>query len=248
MKTIFAFIIAAAVAVPALAQDQSWVGVTVADQSDRGVLVRNVEANSPAEKAGIKANDVILQYNKQDVVGMRQFSRLVDETPVGRSVDVTVRRDNRDQTVKLTTEKAEFSTSPFQIRGPNGVHVEVPDFATVFRNQNQDHDFQVFRNNNNAVEVLTAVSSSQAGVRADSLTPQLRDYFGVKPGEGVLVASVDADSQAAKAGLKAGDVVTAVDGKSVSTPQAFNREIRSSTSYTLKVVRNKQEQSIRVEK
>ncbi len=108
-KTILAFVMAFLAAVPAIAQDTGWIGTTIADQPDRGVLVRSVEANSPAERAGLKANDIILQYNKEEVVGARQLSRLVGETPVGRSVDVTVRRDNRDQTFKVTAEKAPFS-------------------------------------------------------------------------------------------------------------------------------------------
>ena len=47
------------------------------------------------------------------------------------------------------------------------------------------------------------------------LTPELAAYFGVK--DGVLVASVTADSPAAKAGIKAGDVITTVNDKAVTT-------------------------------
>jgi len=94
MKLIVAMA-ALAMAIPAFAQDSGWIGVSIAEQSDRGVLVRSVEANSPAEHAGLKANDVIIQFNKQDVVGVMQLTRLVNETPVGRTVDVVIRRDSR---------------------------------------------------------------------------------------------------------------------------------------------------------
>jgi S1-C subfamily serine protease len=81
------------------------------------------------------------------------------------------------------------------------------------------------------------------------MTPQLREFFGVKEGEGVLVASVDGGSAAAKAGLKAGDVITAVDAAAVSTPSDFNREVRSrTTAFTLEVVRDKQQREIKVER
>ena len=46
-----------------------------------------------------------------------------------------------------------------------------------------------------------------------SLTDQLATYFGVK--EGVLVSSVEAGSPASEAGIRAGDVITAVDGRAV---------------------------------
>src|SRR5262245_17010246 len=90
MKVAFILLVTIMTVSPAFAQESGWIGASIADQTDRGVLVRSVEANSPAEKAGIRANDVILQYNKQEVVGALQLTRLVSETPAGRTVDVTV--------------------------------------------------------------------------------------------------------------------------------------------------------------
>lgn len=235
MKTLLALMLGIVVAAPALAQDTGWIGTTIADQTDRGVLVRSVETNSPADRAGLKANDVILQYNKEEVVGVRQLTRLVGETPVGRTVDVTVRRDNREQTFKVTAEKAPFSIG--------GLHIQTPDVA-VFRDQLRDATRHV-----EVAPFVTTVTMSQGGIRADSLTPQLREFFGVKSGEGVLVSSVEENSAAGRAGLKAGDVITAFDGRTISAPNDLNREMRSrNTGFTLKVVRNKMERDIRVEK
>lgn len=238
MKGLLAVIAAAVMSVPALAQDSGWIGVSVTEQPDRGVLVRSVESNSPAERAGIRANDVIVQFNKQEVVGVLQLTRLVSETPVGRTVDVVIRRDKVEQTLKVTAEKSVF--------GP--MHFHPQDFVAfrdgnvdVFRNQIRDHvqPFTVFSN----------TSVSQSGIRVDSLTPQLRDFFGVKGGEGVLISSVDANSAGSRAGLLAGDVVTAVDGRSIFNPQDFNREVRSrSGPFTLKVVRSKVEREVKLEK
>ena len=64
----------------------------------------------------------------------------------------------------------------------------------------------------------------------------------------MLVASVDADSAAAKGGLKAGDVITAVDGRRISNPQDFSREMCSAGStVTLTIVREKQERELKLE-
>ena len=232
MKPIVVVMAVLVMAIPTFAQESGWIGISIAEQPDSGVLVRNVEANSPAERAGLKANDVIVQFNKQNVVGVMQLTRMVNETPVGRTVDVVVRRNNQEQTLKVTSEKSPFPFGAF--------HIETPD-VSVFRDQI-----------NKAVgpfEVRTSTSTSQQGIRADSLTPQLREFFGVKAGEGVLIASVDANSAAAKAGVLAGDVITAVDGKSISTPQEFTREVRSkTTAFSVKIVRNKQERDIRIER
>jgi serine protease Do len=233
MKPIVAVMAVLAMAIPAFAQESGWIGVSIAEQPERGVLVQRVEANSPAERAGLKSNDVIVQFNKQEVVGVMQLTRLVNETPVGHSVDVVIRRDNREQTLKVTSEKSPFSIGP-------KIQVQTPDFA-VFRDR--------FSNSIQPFEVITSVNTTQSGIRADSMTPQLRDFFGVNGGEGVLVASVDTNSAAARAGLLAGDVITSVDGKSISSPQDFSREVRSKTAgFSLKVVRNKQERDIRVER
>jgi len=236
IRTTFILLIAVLIAsVPAFAQESGWIGVSIADQADRGVLIRSVETNSPAEKAGLKANDVILQYGKQEVVGTLQLNRLVDETPVGRTVDVTVRRDNREQAFKVTTEKAPFSIGGFRIQRPE---------LSTFTDLNE----KIIKATPH-LEIFSSTSTSQAGVRVDSLTPQLREFFGVKAANGVLVASVDADSAAAKAGLKAGDVIVAIDGRTISTPGDFGRELRSSAStFTAKIVRDKQEREIRVER
>ncbi len=69
----------------------------------------------------------------------------------------------------------------------------------------------------------TATSSSRPcpaeggwlGVNIDDLNPQLGDYFGVEDGDGVLVTAVVEDGPAAKAGLKAGDVIVKVGGDEV---------------------------------
>jgi S1-C subfamily serine protease len=58
---------------------------------------------------------------------------------------------------------------------------------------------------------------------------------------------VDSASAAEKAGLKAGDVITTIDGKSVQTPAEFSREMRADSKPTLKVIRDKQEREIRFE-
>ena len=73
MKLVVVFLATFLVASPAFAQDTGWIGISITEQPDRGVLVRSVEANSPAERAGLRASDVIVQFNKQDVVGVLQM-------------------------------------------------------------------------------------------------------------------------------------------------------------------------------
>ena len=62
------------------------------------------------------------------------------------------------------------------------------------------------------------------GIGIQELTPQLGEFFGTD--KGVLVTSVQADSPAAKAGLKAGDVITALGDAPVSSPSDLMRAVR----------------------
>jgi len=80
-------------ALPALAQDTGWIGISIEDQKENGAIISRVQPNSPAEKAKLKEGDVILEFNKESVVGAQQLTRLVRETPVGRTVSVRVRRE-----------------------------------------------------------------------------------------------------------------------------------------------------------
>jgi serine protease Do len=226
MKSVVVLAMALAVSIPALAQDSGWIGISIVDRPEGGVLVRSVETNSPAERAGLRSNDVVVRFNGQEVIGVLQLTRLVNETPVGRSVDITVRRDNREQTLKVTTEAA---------RSGN-IRIRTPDLAVL-----RDRVVQ----NMPRINIHTSVSSVQNGVRVDEMTPQLREYFGVKQAQGVLVTSVDANSTAAKAGLQAGDVVIAVNGTTVATTSEFARESRSPTS-SYRVVRDKKEMDLKV--
>src|SRR5208337_722283 len=68
-------------------------------KEDYGVEITRVEEGSPAEKAGVKPGDVVLEYNGQRVEGMEQFGRMVRETPAGREVKLTISRDGAPQTL-----------------------------------------------------------------------------------------------------------------------------------------------------
>ena len=68
-------------------------------------------------------------------------------------------------------------------------------------------------------------SRGRLGVQVETLCDQLAEYFGVKGG-GVLVSTVTADSPAQKAGLKAGDVITAVNGTAVRDAGELVEELR----------------------
>lgn len=64
------------------------------------------------------------------------------------------------------------------------------------------------------------------GVALERLTPELQAHFGAPAGRGVLVASLSEESPAADAGVRVGDVITAIDGLPVGSPRELAREVR----------------------
>src|ERR1700677_4457681 len=136
-------------------------------KEDYGVEITRVEDNSPAEKAGVKTGDVVLEYNGQRVEGMEQFGRLVRETPPGREIKLTISRDGATQT--LTAVLASHKMQAFSGNFPPGFEmpdIRIPDIPQIY----------------------TTLRTARLGVEAESLGPQLSEYFGVK--EGVVVRAV----------------------------------------------------------
>src|SRR5713226_3356726 len=175
-----------------------------------GVEITRVEEGSPAEKAGLKADDVVLEYNGQRVEGMEQFGRLIRETPSGREVKLSISRNGASQTITATVATRKFKSYSGNMKdmfpGFDMPEVHMPDMPQVF----------------------TTWRSPMLGVETESLSPQLATYFGVK--EGVLVRSVIKDTAAERAGIKAGDVITKVDGSRVTTPNELVSAIRSASA------------------
>jgi serine protease Do len=219
--------------------DEGWLGVEIsevsADQAKelklpeaQGVYVTDVVADSPAAKAGLEAKDVILEYDGRQVEGTVQFRRLVRETPPGRTVKLTVMHDGQEK--KLTVQVGDGARNL-----ESRLRVVVPPRPFHF---------------NFTMPEFMPGRGPTLGIEAEDLSGQLGEYFHVPGGEGVLIRDVHADTPAAKAGLKAGDVITKVDGtavKNVGELREQLREKREQKSVTLAIVRNGAEKSVSVE-
>jgi Do/DeqQ family serine protease len=93
------------------------------------------------------------------------------------------------------------------------------------------------------------VKRGQLGVHIQPLTEELASGFGLKDSSGVVIADVQRDSPAARAGLRPGDVIRAIDGQPVTTPNTLRNRISSrppGTEVTVTIVREKREQQIKV--
>ena len=88
-------------------------------------------------------------------------------------------------------------------------------------------------------------SRGRLGVSVQSLTPDLQEYFGATNG-GALVSSVTKESAAAKAGVKAGDVITSINGRRITDSDDLVRELDDLTGeVTIVLLRDKKEMTLK---
>lgn len=226
--------------------------------SVRGVAVTKVAKDSPAEKAGLKDGDVVVRFGGENVTSVRKLMRLISEVAPDHNAKVSVLRGGteRDFDVKVASRQYTiFSTSgnganvfsfpdtPNAPRMQGGVRIQrmpnvpgvitvprVPGFGTTTGNA-------IFR-----------ISSRTIGVKVTQLTDQLGNYFGISDGKGLLVSSVGKDSPAEKAGLKAGDVITEIDGKKVESNYDMIHllGLTGEGEVTLTVIRDKKSRTVKV--
>lgn len=216
------------------------IGVTVHDpESGGGVVVDEVRDGSPAEKAGVKEKDVIVEFDGERVRSARQFSRLVEESAQGRPVKLAVQRAGQRLTLDVTPEARQFgrvTPAPFE-RFTMPALPRMPAFPDT-------REFE--RRLLPEIEMYTS-RNGRLGVQLEDVQEQLAEYFGVK--NGALVTSVAKDTPAARAGIKAGDVLTKVNGEQVEDTADVRRELRridAGKEFQVEVMRDRKPLSMKV--
>jgi serine protease Do len=211
--------------------------------SERGIIVREVMKGSPAEAANLKEDDVILEFGGTQVWSTTQLSRLVQETPVGRKVELALSRDGKRMNLSAQIGKRDEGRSENR-RGP-----APEDFSW---NDRREFQFQMpdgnrmflFRGPDAPGSNSTDVTGRRPrlGVTLQPLTDQMGEFLGVPNKKGVLVAAVNSGSPSAGK-LKSGDVIIGADGKDIESPEALTQLIRSKSqgAVTLRVIRDKKE-------
>lgn len=211
------------------------IGVRIAEGTGPGVVIEEVQPDSPAARAGLKRSDVIVEFDGEHVRGARQFVRLVQETPPGRAVKATIMRDGQKKDIQITP--AEGRGAGMTIDGGR-LRERLGDFGTL-GDRLPPFDFTF------DFDLSGALSGRRLGVNVDELTDQLAQYFGVR--DGVLVTSVTDGSAASRAGLEAGDIITSVDGQPVRSHGDLVRALRdagSSDEVAIGIVRDKKESTV----
>lgn len=200
-----------------------------------GVEITSVAKGSPAEEGNVAAGDVILEFRTEKVAGVEHFMRLVRETPIGREVPVVVWRNGAKRTLTVTVGKRQ---------APN---------ITLLRKDCEDEDctsqpFDFPMPNFGSFPIPHIVMKTKVlGAELEGVKGQFGEFFGVD--EGVLVRSVDSNSPAGRAEIKAGDVIVSVNGEAVKTPRQVHSTIRTAEEekVSIEVVRAHKKRTLQIE-
>ncbi len=177
----------------------AWLGVTLRDltadlakekdvKTESGALVTSVVEDSPAEKAGIQEDDIIVGFRGKTIGDSDDLVKAVQEGKKGETVDVVVMRKDAKKTLQATLEEGSGTPRTFAFRAPAAPLI--PHFTVN-------------------------IGREAYGLRLSTLNRQLGEYFGAPNNHGVLVQEVIRRSAAEKAGFKAGDVIVKIGSETI---------------------------------
>ena len=218
----------------------------------RGVGIEKVVENPPAARGGLQANDVIIRFNREEVESVAKLNRLISEVAPDHAAKLTILRGGTEREIDVVMGKREFA--PMQngnFRFEN--FPSIPDIQSLPNIQTLPRTMQTvpippMRGGERDVFVWRGDASRQVGIGVTAMTKQLSDYFGVSEANGLLINNVRENSPAAKAGLKAGDIIIEADGKTVKSQIDLIRAIneKKDGDVSLTIIRDRNRQNVRV--
>lgn len=175
---------------------RGWLGVSIQDiskslaeeynlKTEDGAYVSDVQDESPADSAGIKKGDVIIEFAGRKIYDADDLAKSVSRTEPGTRSTIVVLRDGERKSVTLAVGK-------------------LPRRSSFAWSMGDGKRFRMFHG-----------GSGMLGMSTISLSEQLAKYFGAPNDEGVLVESVKKGSPAEKAGIMAGDVVLKIGTRTI---------------------------------
>ena len=181
---------------------RGWLGVRIQAVDDqiaeslglgraRGALVAGIDDKGPAKPAGVRAGDVIVRFDGQEVKSSTDLPRIVASTPVGKEVNVVVMRSGKEENLKVTLGRLEDGERQASLGGAAGSEVKPP----------------------------VNVVQKALGMEFAGMSAALRKQFNIKDSvNGVVVSKVDPNSPATEKRVQAGDVIVEINQQVVKEP------------------------------
>lgn len=197
---------------------EAWLGVMLQSLTDdlreameldgdvEGILITEVVDHSPADEAGLEEGDIIVSLEGETATSAKDLVSAIRGHSPGDKVDISVLRDGRQR--RFSVELGERKYEKKKV-------IRIGDAGGLKGLSKMGHEWH---------EQLFG-EQGYLGVHIQDLNDDLGDYFKVKEGEGVLILSVEEDSPAERAGLKAGDVMLEFGGKVVGDADKLRKYV-----------------------
>ena len=185
---------------------RGWLGVRIQDVTPdvaeamnlsvaQGALITDVP-EGPAKDAGLLAGDVITTFNGKTITDVRDLTRTVADSPIGKAVPVVVLREGNEMTIDVTLGRRETAEGEAEAEGELGAVPEAPVQSEVL---------------GMTLKPIDGPTAQELGLPAGS--------------EGLAVVNVDAASEAAAKGLSRGDIIVEAGQRPVTSLKDLNDRI-----------------------
>ncbi len=209
-----------------------WLGVFLADPSPRPeqpVLIRSVEKESPAQRAGLAPDDLLLRWNGKVIGGARRFIQMVQDTAIGSKVALDILRKGKPMTV-------------YPVIGARASRADVERFFFSFPDT-------ITLQGSGVVPETGPLPRSWIGMTSVPLSRDLADGLQIQGQKGLLILNVVPGTPFSRAGIMVGDIILAADNASVGDLRDLYRHLQARARdghVALKLLRKGSERSIAV--
>jgi serine protease Do len=171
---------------------------------ERGVLVTEVVKSSPAEKAGVKAGDVIQKVNEKDVNSPLDLKNEILKLEIGEEIVLTLVREKEEITIALTTGR-------------------IPE--EIVRAEEEEKEEETEKEIEEALD--KAPEEALLGIKVQPITSELRKKYNLAEDEqGVVVTQVTPAGPAMQAGIEPGAVIKEVEQKKITDIDDFREALQ----------------------
>ncbi len=195
---------------------RGWLGVSVQDitpeiaesmnmKEAKGAFVVEVSKDSPAEKAGILTTDIITKFDDQEINEMKILPKTVAKTEVGKIIKITILRQGKLKTLKVTIEKMKDEGGKKQ------------DVKKLDKKQ------------------LNKQTSQILGLTLAELNAQIKSNKDSSSIKGLLVVDINAKSEAAEKGIMVNDIILSANQTLISSIEELNAIIEEAKKTTKKL-------------
>jgi serine protease Do len=186
-----------------------WLGVLLLDappDMGAGVAIMAVEPDSPAQKSGLRAWDLLQKYNGKEIQSVREFVQMVEGTSIGSKAGIEITRQGKPMSLTATIEERKLQPDPNRL---------LLDLYQVLTNDSPQR--------------RVSVPQPKVGLEVEALNPSQANILRLPVQTGLLITYIVEQSPAERAGFRFGDVIVTVNGQRFADPESLMSYITSNS-------------------